>query len=1464
MGDNFAARQGDDIIHTSVLGDVATLVFEGVVFAATGAIVAGTAIMAAPLLTAAGATGAAAAAVAVGESCFFSGMIAGFMTGALGLADDISKGCSELANALFPPSPAGTISTGSTNVLTNDIPAARAAGQLVADTGKAGLTEKPEEEEHSFRDYASMLLNSGTAFFSQLWDPTVDGPSGQVKPSGVDKVDCKKHDPVQYLAEGSSSVSVNDLPAVRAQDRTTCGATVSTDVSPNVVIGGESVVVRPIKSGKLPGLEIMYMAASLLMGKSQKMLKALPCMLAMAGGGMIASRMGEASRATFFPVHAATGAKVLSGEEDIDFTLPARFPLVWQRIYNSRNPHEGMFGHGWRTEFETFVTTENELCCFHDVGGRELRFDTPAPGIQQYYADEGLIIARGDQGQMMIADADGSVWRLYLPLSPDGKYLRLASLSDEYGNGLMLSYDEHQRLCAIHDTEGVLTVCLQYDDPRYPVRVTRITEPGDEKRATLLLAQYLLDDAGNLAGVQDAAGRMRRRFEWTAEHLMAAHRLPEGLRSEYRWKKFDDWRVVEQRTSAGGHNILHYDLEARLTTVTDELGHTRQHAWNDAFLPIRFTDEAGNDWHYVWNALGLLTEYRDPECQRWQYRYDEAGNLTEEEDALGRITLTSWMQSRTLPVSSVLPGGGIYHYGYDACHGLVEQISPGARRQRFERDEYGQVVSVADDDGILQRFGYNRHGQMTVSTDCSGNNTVYHYNDRHWLTTVVDAQGERWHREYDDAGELREVSGPDDWYERIGRDAQGRVVRHRTADGQDTHYEYDDTGWLVRRRDPRGGEVVRRRDSRLRLTGLYNENGESWRFIYGPNNRLEAEQGFDGALTRYTYDRCDRAVSRTFLADTVSSLTWLAGYDAVGQMVGLSTPDITRRYEYTADGELCSAEEIHADGTRSRVSLVFDEEGRVVAEEGIRGTVGYEYDRRDNRTVTQLPDGRKLRSHYYGSGHLLQMALDERVLTEFSRDALHRETRRTQGQVFTQRRYDRLGRPCWRGIYHESSPLRAERECWQEYDLRYNLVREREVVKSPWPWKEYGYEAGDYLQEYRTCTGIREQFSYDAAGNIREHASSGPCRHNRLEAFRGHGYRYDVYGRMVERELPGGEIQKLEYDTFHRLVKVTCTPADWNMLIRYVNYDYDALNRRVRKWVKYERHAGSFSGRERETETWFLWEGMRLLGEEENGRPVVYVYEGPGSYVPLARIDGGREKATIRWYHCGVNGAPDRVTNEEGKTEWRHDTGGWGRTESEYEYGMIRENLRYQGQYLDRETGLHYNLHRYFAPECGRFIQPDPIGLNGGLNLYAYGPNPLSWIDPLGLAVDPIAKLEDRGYTGVTRTSGGGLDYSNSNALYNKRPGVSPKVTIEYSGDYEVDYQRANARAGLNQVSTPRGYVWHHLDDYDPVTNTGTMQLIEKQAHSGISHNGGVSQYKAATGKEYTHPARNRGSRKCG
>ena len=61
-------------------------------------------------------------------------------------------------------------------------------------------------------------------------------------------------------------------------------------------------------------------------------------------------------------------------------------------------------------------------------------------------------------------------------------------------------------------------------------------------------------------------------------------------------------------------------------------------------------------------------------------------------------------------------------------------------------------------------------------------------------------------------------------------------------------------------------------------------------------------------------------------------------------------------------------------------------------------------------------------------------------------------------------------------------------------------------------------------------------------------------------------------------------------------------------------------------------------------------------------------------------------------------------------------------------------NLRFPGQYYDKYTGLNYNYYRDYDPSLGRDIQSDPIGLEGGLNTYAYvDSNPLNFVDPLGL-----------------------------------------------------------------------------------------------------------------------------------
>ncbi|EPN2773745.1 RHS repeat-associated core domain-containing protein, partial [Klebsiella aerogenes] len=98
-----------------------------------------------------------------------------------------------------------------------------------------------------------------------------------------------------------------------------------------------------------------------------------------------------------------------------------------------------------------------------------------------------------------------------------------------------------------------------------------------------------------------------------------------------------------------------------------------------------------------------------------------------------------------------------------------------------------------------------------------------------------------------------------------------------------------------------------------------------------------------------------------------------------------------------------------------------------------------------------------------------------------------------------------------------------------------------------------------------------------------------------------------------------------------------------------------------------------------------------------------------------------------------------RLTSLQGEIVWSEKTGVWGEKGEVYA-DRISNPLRFQGQYFDAETGLHYNRHRYYDPEIAGFISQDPIGLAGGLNVYQYAPNPLGWVDPWGLSCSSDAR----------------------------------------------------------------------------------------------------------------------------
>ncbi|WP_189337990.1 RHS repeat-associated core domain-containing protein, partial [Photobacterium sanguinicancri] len=108
-----------------------------------------------------------------------------------------------------------------------------------------------------------------------------------------------------------------------------------------------------------------------------------------------------------------------------------------------------------------------------------------------------------------------------------------------------------------------------------------------------------------------------------------------------------------------------------------------------------------------------------------------------------------------------------------------------------------------------------------------------------------------------------------------------------------------------------------------------------------------------------------------------------------------------------------------------------------------------------------------------------------------------------------------------------------------------------------------------------------------------------------------------------------------------------------------------------------------------------------------------YIYA-PNDFTPLALIDNGE----VYYFHTDHQGTPLTITDSCGETVWQANYRTFGLADITIE--KIKNPLRYQGQYFDDESGLHYNRFRYYDPITGRFIHQDPIGLLGGINHYRY------------------------------------------------------------------------------------------------------------------------------------------------
>lgn len=262
----------------------------------------------------------------------------------------------------------------------------------------------------------------------------------------------------------------------------------------------------------------------------------------------------------------------------------------------------------------------------------------------------------------------------------------------------------------------------------------------------------------------------------------------------------------------------------------------------------------------------------------------------------------------------------------------------------------------------------------------------------------------------------------------------------------------------------------------------------------------------------------------------------------------------------------------------------------------------------------------------------------------------------------------------------------------------------------------YRYTENGQLHEVLDATGQRvRRFTYTPEGYLNSHQlASGAVRQ----------YEWARFSIPEIRPTP-----KRADGTPYRMPPLLEPQYRYGERERVV-FNYDPLGRRISKEVYQSDYP------EPRRRVLFHWQGLRLLQEVQNGLASLYIYASSISYEPITRIDGKHGNEEFAHFHTNQAGLPTQLTNDSGDIVWWSNFRGWGASRDEWntEKQAREQNLRYQGQYFDREIKLHYNTYRFYDPVIGSFTQTDPLGLLGGPNLYKYAPNPISWIDPLGLS----------------------------------------------------------------------------------------------------------------------------------
>ena len=1092
------------------------------------------------------------------------------------------------------------------------------------------------------------------------------------------------------------------------------------------------------------------------------------------------------------PIDVITGEVVM---EQADFALPGALPIVLRRVHNSGNPVGTVFGKAWASTWGQWLNVSDDKLVYNAEDGSSMRFDMPDIGASSRHpVFQAFRVTRHD-GHFLVEQRHRPTLRFE---QRDATHWRLTEIFDRNANRIVLVYDGTLLIEVRHSGGTRLKVDTSED------RITRISLLHSEGGQTTLTS-YVYHPDGELAGIINSSG-LPLTYSYDSAHRLTRWKDRNGVWIGYRYD--DGGRCLQTDGGAGGHltGRFDYDVARKVNTYTDSLGHSTAYHYNDAGQVVQQVDACGGVSEFAYDAHQNLVATITPGGAVMRWAYDEQGNMTGHIDAGNRETIIAY-DAHDMPVALTAPDGNLVERTYDDRGNLIAVNQSGAVT-RFEHDDNGNVTRVTNPDGAVAMFVHDGLGLLISATDWLGNPTRLTRDDFGRVIARVDPYDDISRYTYNVEGQLLEIELPDGSRHLARYDAEGNCIARTDPLGRVTHYAYTAFDRLAQTVEADGAITCYEYDTEMRLRAVVNPNGDHWRYLRNANGYVIAETDFSGRTIEYGINPDGFIIEKRMPSGQRTRYL----RDHAGQLLEQISSDGSTRYAYDALGRLARA----ANGD-SDIVFERDAAGRVVKETQNGRSIASAYDPMGRRVARLSTSGHSSVWEFDANSLPLELTLSDAQTFRFMHDRCGRETvRKLPGNVRLEQAYDSLNRLTrqWTGISPESgTSARTLQERAVNYDgngnprklgelsagvvdVRYNSVGQVTQARSDASEEQYAYDLAGNLID-----AIKHKALLSTDNSTAEARGQRILQHGRLMQAGRVKYDYDLDGRVIKRTegKRWGRLHTWQYEwnSENRLKRViTPNGVAWE-------YTYDALGRRLSK-----KQVPSAQG-EKFSEVTYLWDGHTVAEERRFTRKpdrhdntaiveeswATWDYE-PDSFRPLAKTEtilrNGKESTKTYAVVLDQLGTPKELIDAEGGIAWQARTNVWGEIE---EVSVSRTDcpIRFQGQYYDTESKLAYNWQRYYDASTARYLTPDPLGLAGGPNPYAYVDNPLRSVDPLGLEqcegrTTPLDVVNMKAADIPSFKSGGFNKWfdaktSEELALMYERPALREKIKAGLRGD---------------------------------------------------------------------------------